>query len=632
MAGRSRWLRGAGAGVASVVVLCAGLLPADLAPARSSESIGQVSHEAATVIRHLLVPEGGLGHSDLSVGVVTGEVESSSITARLPDRLATAVAGDAIAAQPTAVPGVGGLSASAPGVAGFTLSLAGTPVSTSAGAVPGPAWRWRQYVAQRPRWSAAACTDETLDWHRSIATRGVRTECATVRAPLDWSDLTAGSITLGVTRVRGGAPSTTARRLLVVNPGGPGEVAEPMAPSLAAQFPGLLGTHDIVASDPRGAGRSTPLACAHVRDGLRDLRGGSTATVTAMQQATRATVTACAQQEGPLLAGLSTAAMAADLDLVRRVLGHQQMDFYGVSAGSWLGAHLARAHPSAVGRFVFDGNTQFTADWRTSFAWQPQGFQRRLDAQFFPWLARHGRLYGLGTTTAAVRASYEDVRASVGAGRIRGVTARDFDAMVAGHLYSDEGFLEIASQLQRMRGEAGRRPAAGWRPQTGLLGAGAYEANPSDIVFMAVQCNDSARRGTPNSYRDEGRALGRAYPLVGYEWLVNACAYWPFAPTPLPAVANLRPVLMVQTELDPATPWEGALRARLGTPRARMVAVEDQGGHGAYLSGNRCVARHVETYLTRGVLPARDQVCPGDPLPLDSRTYPVGWNLAAQIG
>lgn len=506
--------------------------------------------------------------------------------------------------------------------------------------VPGPAWRWRQYVGQKPRWRADACTRETLDWHDAIpAVRGlsVRTECATVRTPLDWSDLSAGSITVSVTRVRAVPVTTTKaaqgpRRLLMVNPGGPGEPAERMAPSLAARFPNLLRTHDLVAVDPRGTDRSTPLACAEVRDGVRDLRGAAPTTVTALQRATRATVADCARRNPKLLPHLSTANMAGDLDLTRQLLGHARTDFYGVSAGSWLGAHYARLYPRAVGRFVFDGSTQFTADWRTSFSWQPQGFQRRLDQQFLPWLARHGRTYGLGTTTRTVRASYEDVRAAVAAGRAPGLTPRDFDAMVAAHLYRDEGFLDLAEQLRNLRREAGRRPAAGWRPQSGLLGAGEYEANPADIVFTAVQCNDGTARRSAAQYAEEGRSLGAKFPLVGYEWLTSGCAYWPFAAKPLPPVTELPPVLMVQTELDPATPWEGALRARRANPNARLVAVEDQGGHGAYLSGNACVASHVETYLTRGVLPKTDQVCEGDPLPLDTRVYPVGWNLKAQLG
>lgn len=508
---------------------------------------------------------------------------------------------------------------------------AGAP-ATAAGAGIGPAWRWRQYLAQKPRWSAATCTDQVRATGGEVARS--RTECAAIRTPLNWTDLTQGSISLLVTRVRSvtPAPASGGRRLLMVNPGGPGLAADWLAPALARRTPALLRTHDVVAMDPRGTGGSTPIACPVVEDGVADIRDADTAALAAMQDAVRSTVELCAEVSGPLLANLSTPDTAADMDLVRRLLARPTIDFYGVSAGTSLGAEYARRHPGATGRFVLDGSMQFSADWRRGFAWQPAGFQRRLDQQFLPWAARRHREFGLGKTTKAVRATVEHVRGGVGAGRVEGMTPRDFDHMMVGHLYTDDGFLDLAAELRTLRAAVGRAPAGGWRPRPDTAPTGEYEADPSATVFMAVQCNDPGPRASADDYAAEGRELGTRAPVVGYEWLTNACAYWPWpAPVPAAPARSLPPMLMVQAELDPATPWEGALRAHRENPATRLVAVDDQGGHGVYLSDNTCVRAAVDRYLMRGTLPVKDVLCPGDPLPMEGRTYPVGWALASQL-
>ncbi|MDO5696976.1 MAG: alpha/beta hydrolase [Dermatophilus congolensis] len=533
--------------------------------------------------------------------------------------------------------------------AGVSASLASAPALSPMPARPasiGRALRWRQYLAQRPVWRASTCSPEVASLAADITAPRAVVECATVRTPLDWSDLTAGSITLAVARVRDSrspvypsAIKPANRRMLLVNPGGPGVVADWLAPSLAARSGSLLATHDIVAVDPRGTGGSTPIVCPVVHDGVADLRTVGRTELATMQQAVRDTVNRCAAANGRLLRHISTEDMAGDLDLVRRLLGRATTDFYGVSAGTWLGAKFAQQYPKSVGRFVLDGNTDFSATWRESFAGQPLGFQRRLEQQFYPWAARYHRAYGLGSTPAAVKATFERVRSAVADGRLPELTPREFDSQTVESLYQDAGFLTLAESLRDLRRRAVSAPGGAVAAPSGQPGrapVGEHEADPSETVFMAVQCNDSGPGASPASYADEGRALGGAYPLLGYEWLTSPCAYWPWpaAPTSIGNQAATRPLpamLMVQTEFDPATPLEGALRAHRANPATRLVGVEDQGSHGAYLSENACVTKTVNTYLAKGTLPAKDMVCPGLPLPRDTRTYPVGGSLAAAL-
>jgi fermentation-respiration switch protein FrsA (DUF1100 family) len=84
----------------------------------------------------------------------------------------------------------------------------------------------------------------------------------------------------------------------------------------------------------------------------------------------------------------------------------------------------------------------------------------------------------------------------------------------------------------------------------------------------------------------------------------------------VPTGVGVPPVLMVQTERDPATPIEGARRAAQGFAGARLLTVVGDGDHATYaIRGNECVDGAVEAYLIDGIVPAEGATCPGLPVP-----------------
>ncbi len=507
------------------------------------------------------------------------------------------------------------------------------PAPSAAPAAKRTPWRWSQYVAQRPVWRASSCSPATRNPATVVAevSPGSKVLCAQVRTPLDWRDLTKGSATLQLTRVtrRVVKGDRRATRVLFVNPGGPGVAADWLAPTTVALEPAIGRSHDVVAMDPRGTGRSMPVACPEPDDGVRDRRNPTTASIRAQQRALAAWVRSCVKAKGAALSVVSTQQTIRDQDFSRRLMRANTIDYYGVSAGTWLGARYAELYPGRVGRFVLDSNTEFSSPWRASFAWQPLGFQRRFDAQFLPWLARQHATWGMGRTTAQTRAAFTDLRAAVSRGRIRGLTPDDLDDMVAEAMYTDATFIDLADKLADLRsrvgGSAARRAAAISPAESAAEAAlGADDSAGENTVFTAVTCNDSPWSRSAASYVAEGMRLGRLYPLIGYQWVTSACAYWPYAPQVAPRPVKRVPMVMVQTELDPATPIEGARRAHAATPGTRLISVDDQGNHGAFLGENPCVEKAVNAYLTAGTLPPVDSVCAGMPLPNEKRVYPVG--------
>lgn len=549
------------------------------------------------------------------------------------------------------------------GAAGAALGpTAGMDRAGTAGAGPVSAVGGRANALARITWRTDLCSADALRAGGDLRTRspGARVECARVVVPMDWARPAAGTISLLVTRVprRVEPGDTRPTRVMFVNPGGPGSAAAWMAPGVAFAQRQVHRTSDIVAVDPRGTGGSTPLACLMLDDGVRDYRTPTAREIALQQEAARREVQGCVAQNARYLRNIGTGAMVRDLDHVRSLMGADTIDYYGVSAGTWLGAHYAQAYPRRVGRFVLDGNTQFTSDWRRSFAWQPRGFERRFRQQFLPWLARHHRVYRLGSTAAATAAAYERLRARVAAGDLDAFSPNDLDSVVVEGLYFDVNFPDLAELLSALTrtiapgravgadggvsARAARAAVAAFRQHLlgeaaagvgdgGVAGRGLGEgASPrsyrsaASTVFMAVQCNDDVWDRRPSTYRREGIALGARYPLLGYTWVTSSCAYWPYrvSPLPRPTGRGVPPMLMVQSELDAATPWEGASLADRSHASTRLLTVDDSGNHGSFMTGNRCVESAVNSWLVGGRLPAPGATCRGLPLPGDPKVYP----------
>ncbi|MGH9039984.1 MAG: alpha/beta hydrolase, partial [Acidimicrobiia bacterium] len=274
------------------------------------------------------------------------------------------------------------------------------------------------------------------------------------------------------------------------------------------------------------------------------------------------------------------------------------------------------------------------------FANQPLGFQRRFDVDFLPWVATYSAEFGLGETPEAVRGVYEELRARLAANPLEmgddySVYAADLDYMIAGAMYTTTRFQSAAEDIGTLRQAATgaenpidertalRRQGLARRVEearalarsggTLPLAGDAFQA-----TFNAITCNDTPWQGDRSTLVAESQRQGEAYPLMGWYTLSSSCIFWDRPPVELkpPTGVGVPPVLMVQTERDPATPMEGARRAAAGFAGARLLTVLDDGDHGTYaIRGNECVDRTVEAYLVDGVVPAEGATCPGLPIP-----------------
>lgn len=164
-----------------------------------------------------------------------------------------------------------------------------------------------------------------------------------------------------------GNPTTCpARPANHVGPGGPSDAGTEYLPAEIRGFPEKVRDRfDIISWDPRGmGGRTTPVVqCFDSADDEAAFFARATQDgfpVTAKQLAKDAAGRtafneACVKRNGELLAHVSTADNARDLDLLRQAVGEETMNYCGTSYRTFLGATYIYMYPDRVRAAVLDG-------------------------------------------------------------------------------------------------------------------------------------------------------------------------------------------------------------------------------------------------------------------------------------
>ncbi|GAA1023416.1 MULTISPECIES: alpha/beta hydrolase [Amycolatopsis] len=493
--------------------------------------------------------------------------------------------------------------------------------------------------------SPARYTAQTLDWHACApgeladlppGTDISGLECSSYRTPRDWDRPDDGQeLTIAISRLKSTGATTAS---VLTNPGGPGGPGRWFPVLLRGQNK-LREHQEIIGIDTRGTGRSTNVTCGGAFGTGADLdpRNRDPRNLNQIVDATRYTAIACHQAAGELGELISTFQNVRDLDLLRTLLGRERINWIGYSAGTWLGAHYAQQFPQHTGRFVLDSSTQFTGSWQQSFDYQPEGYERRWRQDFLPWLARYDARYHFGTSGEAARQTYESVRYALTREPVEPngtkIGAVALDSFLVGALKAKSQFPLIASTLVKVKTLTDARSSAqakddartalgktlSEKKNAGPLDTTAGSDDAMAATLITTLCNDGPWTGNRQSLiRRSQEYLDRGVTLHSSLWMgLQVCAFWPGKPRPMPVLngKGVPPVVIVQSEHDPATPIEGARKAHAAFQNSRMLTVTGEGDHGIYgIGGNKAVDKVVDEYLVDGVVPA-DQSLPGLPLP-----------------
>ena len=462
-------------------------------------------------------------------------------------------------------------------------------------------------------------------------------QCARVAVPLNWSQPDGRTIALSVICRPASRP---AQRIgsLFVNFGGPGVAGVATVKRIGPRLNRLGGGRfDIVSWDPRGTGKSTHVSCfASDRAQLR-FWGEYAIPITPAQSeryARKATAFAgrCTERSRRLLPFVSTADTVRDLDHLRELVGDPQLNYRGISYGTFIGQTYANLFPDRVRAMVLDANINplnYTRSVETSLAGSIADTDTVI-RKFLELCRRAGPARCALARGGSPARRFARLLADLRRGPIPAPSANPprltySDLLI--RIFTAEGapagwpdFARELDQAARGDGSAMAQLVQGTTP---LLEGALNSA-------VALQCADKPvpPRLGPDAWPGVVGQLQRASRYGGriQAWFLWApCAAWT-----VPAVnrytgpwnaATPNPVLVIGTRYDPRTTYNSS-RVAAQTLGNAVLLTHDGYGHTSDEDPSACIQRDVADYLTRLATPPPRKVCRSDHLPFSPKFGP----------
>ncbi|MHA3946405.1 alpha/beta hydrolase [Cellulomonas bogoriensis] len=510
-------------------------------------------------------------------------------------------------------------------------------------------------------------------------------ECAEIDLPLDYDEPDGEKTTVAVLRVKARDQANKIGTLFL-NPGGPGGSGVWIAAD-AEWFLSdeVLDRFDIVGFDPRGINYSSNVTCwRNQGEAYAALEGmfvpfplGRTQEAAYIGSA-KAFGRSCSESGNPLAGSMSTAQVARDMDVLRRMVGDDQLTYLGFSYGSQLGNVYANMFPERVRAVAIDGVLDPEAWVGTDAnAGVPSTMRLRSGEAAHKGLTEvldrceaagsdYCTLAGLGDP----REVYAEIAASLRRSPLQFVdeeTGEVYYEFTYGNLinwmlgnlyYPDAGYWidqDLTMIYYELTGEypegvdedehaAAVRTALPLRVRTAQARGTVPESAPGprsttrfgfpyyndNEAFASVLCTDGRNPARAEQWRQFAARADRSAPGFGpyWTWASAPCASstWTVrdedAWTGPFTNVTAHPVLVVGNYWDPATSYEGAQAVATQLPGSRLVS-SDSWGHTAY-GTSECATSAIDQYLIGQQLPEEGTVCVGDVQPFTERLTEPG--------
>ncbi len=463
---------------------------------------------------------------------------------------------------------------------------------------------------------------------------GTHLQCARVRVPLDWSRPNGEHIELAVIRRLASRPQARIGSMFI-NPGGPGESGVALVRDQGSELDTWGGGRfDVVSWDPRGTNASDPVRCFTSEASQARFWTGVQipTTVTESRAFARKTIALaqqCGRVSGALLAHISTADSARDLNYLRQLVGDRQLTYVGFSYGTFLGQTYANMFPSRVRAMMLDAIVNQKAWVHGAEARNAAGLTPT-DAVFERFLAlcqAAGRprcaLAGHPETAAqrVARLFQQARRAPIPAPHADppGVLSYgDLLLTTFTPLRSPELWPQYALQLDTAAdGDASALQDAARMMRT-------PEAFSKATTSAAIQCLDGPASEPVSAWPKVVGQLTKVSelwgPFQGWALWAPCASNWPARSTDRYAGPwNRRtktPILLINNLYDPATGYRDAQRAERLLGNAVLLTAAGY-GHPSYADPSQCVERWRVRYLVHLLSPPRGTVCRSDRQPFD---------------
>ena len=525
--------------------------------------------------------------------------------------------------------------------------------------------------------AAAVAPVPVLDWQPCAEPSQHGFDCATAEVPMDYARPTGKTFTLALIKSPAQDPD---RRIgtLFWNPGGPSDAGTQYLPASIEGFPEEVRRRfDIVSWDPRGMGGSTRpvVQCFDSQEqeerfldavsaGLPDIPV-SPSELAQLINALTTLNTQCVRRNGALLAHVSTADNARDLDLLRQAVGDEQTTYYGTSYGTFLGATYLNMFPDRVRAAVLDGAVSPRAwagndgDAATLSTFLRVGSDFGTLDTIKEFMNQCGEVdtascaFSAGSPEATQRkfaALLHRTKASPVTVDDQPVDDRSLLAQLSGTIYvlrplpgfdrfpswvADRfpGWVAVGEFLQQVwtasEGPSGAGPTDAAAPPPATAAASTPPATASTYITSygrqaSVVCGESPNPATKAAYADQALTSYSRAGLTPWPFAATCTGWSVKASSPYlgPWNTPTPPVLVIGNTFDPATPYASSQRMADELWDGHLLTV-DGFGHTALLNPSRCAQDYVASYLIDGTLPPEGTVCPQDQPPFTTSPSPA---------
>lgn len=471
----------------------------------------------------------------------------------------------------------------------------------------------------------------SLLWANCTSPNPPGLQCSQLEVPLNWTDPSAGNVTLGLIRLLATDPANRIGSLLINN-GGPGALPSILVEGQAEGAPifdsSITSHFDIVALEPRGMGISSPISCD---PDIWNERVSSFPTneqeFQALKAHNKALGESCLNRTGPLVGLMDTESVARDMEAIRVALDDGKLNYLGLSYGSLIGSQYAQLYPDNIRVMALDGIVDHSQSETTTVVTETSTYQATFE-KFVIWCSetKSCPLYRTDIPLLLARlldtASKKPIPAPacVKSGACRdNVTAGELVINMQGlllfqnanPLFQLPGWNDLAQALlEASRGNATTlsSPIVTDPSTSGSLSADSFAAS-------AVQCLDwthtSANSLDKIKYKELlGSVVAPDVRGASQSWTIQvSCVGWPLPATNPPKRLNIQnkvPILLINAFYDPSTSYVWANGLLEQYANATLLS-RNGAGHTSYLLGGD-TTKAINAYLVNGTVPAPDTV------------------------
>ncbi|KAI3601324.1 alpha beta hydrolase fold family [Moniliophthora roreri] len=523
-----------------------------------------------------------------------------------------------------------------------------------------------QTVAEVPfDWDSVQPSD-ALNWVDCFT----ELQCARFNVPLNYSDTSAGTATLAMIRIPSNLSTTDEnyRGPILFNPGGPGVSGVDAMVTEGKQLATLFGPEfDIVSFDPRGVGRSTPQVAffsSEIEKAFWDLNDPAVNSVNVSTIAdgiprlwahSQILGQLARDHDTGILLHLTSDNVARDTLKIVEEHNRTNINFYGISYGTALGATFAAMFPDRIERMILDGVLEttgyYSGDWSAQLDDTDKSLQLFFDSCFTAGPSACA-FHANASSPDEIKSSFFNLLESVrlnpipvynGPSSAHGIvdfaSVKSAVQVALGSPYTvfpvlAQGLALLATGIGSVIFQLTGQEVYGTLPANVSALNAPYTVERQREAEIAISCTDMLE------ITDEPEDL-----LTYFESIKNVstfvdlllpqrthCSGWQVNPehfigmhfiiatlgtrrshsTEGPITGNTSvPILFIGNTADPVTPVSAAKTMSEKFPGS-VVLTQDSGGHTSLAAPSACTAGHIQDYVRTGTLPPQDTVCPID--------------------